>query len=92
MKVSTAFGEVEMADLIHCYEISKKAAERKYEKRLDFLLSDEGKEWNRKKAKAYYEKNKEKVLAKRKIYNETKKAQKTQPVAPVQTFVKEFLE
>jgi hypothetical protein len=72
--VKTEFGEVPLDVLVHKYEVEMKREARKYIKRLEFLQTDQGKEWNRSKAKAYYERNREKVLAKRK---ETYQAKKT---------------
>jgi hypothetical protein len=84
MKVTTAYGEVDVSTLIHHYEVYKKAEEKKYEKRLEFLLTDEGKEWNRKKSKSYYERNKQTILAKRKELYEPKRVKKT-PVEGVES-------
>lgn len=63
---TTEYGEVPIDVLVKRYELEKKREAKKYEKRLTFLQSDEGKAWNREKAKAYYERNKATVLAKRK--------------------------
>jgi len=80
---TTSFGEVPIDVLVKRYENEKKRAAKKYERRLTFLQSDEGKEWNREKAKAYYERNREKVLAKRKAAYEAKKAPgSSEPPAP----------
>ncbi len=57
-KVQTSFGEVDLPALVRAYERTKKQDERKKA----WLKTDKGKEWNRTKAKEYYEKNKEKVL------------------------------
>lgn len=66
MKIATAYGEVDVSVLVHHYEVYKRNEEKKYEKRMEFLMTDEGKEWNRRKSKEYYLRNKEKILEKRK--------------------------
>ena len=71
--VTTSFGEVPLDTLVKKYETERAREARKYEKRLEFLHTDEGKAWNRAKAKAYYERNKEKILLKRKASYQTKK-------------------
>jgi hypothetical protein len=83
--VTTSFGEVPLDVLVKRYELEKKRDVKKYERRIAYLQTDEGKEWNREKAKAYYERNKEKVLAKRKAMYEAKKAAgSSEPPAPAQ--------
>ena len=71
---TTEFGEVSLDVLVKRYELEKKREAKKYERRLIFLQTDEGKEWNRMNAKQYYERNKATVLAKRKAAYEAKKA------------------
>lgn len=71
---TTEFGEVPIDVLVKRYESEKKREARKYEKRLAFLQTDAGKEWNRAKAKLYYEKHKAEVLARRKDWYKHKKA------------------
>lgn len=66
MKIATAYGEVDVSVLIHHYEVYKRNEEKKYEKRMEFLMTDEGKAWNRQKSKEYYLRNREKILEKRK--------------------------
>jgi hypothetical protein len=73
----TSFGDVPIDVLVKRYELEKTREAKKYEKRLIYLQSDEGKAWNREKAKAYYEKNKATVLAKRKALYVPKKAPKS---------------
>lgn len=75
--VTTSFGDVPLEKLVKHYEAEKKREQKKAEKRLEFLQTDAGKEWNRSKAKAYYERNREKVLAKRKAIYVSKKAPKS---------------
>lgn len=66
MKIQTAYGEVDQEILVRCYETYKRNEEKKYEKRIEFLMTDEGKKWNREKSREYYLRNREKILAKRK--------------------------
>jgi hypothetical protein len=83
--VPTSFGEIPLDVLVKRYENEKQREVRRYEKRLEFLQTDAGKEWNRVKAKAYYERNKAKVLAKRKAtYVPRKAAKSSEPPAPAE--------
>jgi len=59
--VKTSYGEVTLETLIRVYETSRKHSQ----KRDDWFKTEEGKAYQRQKAKQYYEKNREKVLAKR---------------------------
>lgn len=59
--VQTAFGEVAFEEVLRAYEKTKQYAINKAE----WLKTEEGKEYNRKKAKEYYERHKDKVLEKR---------------------------
>ena len=59
--VKTAFGEVPFEEVLRVYEKKQESARVKAE----WLKTDEGKEYNRQKAKEYYERHKEKVLQKR---------------------------
>jgi hypothetical protein len=59
--VKTQFGEVPLADLVRAYEQKK----QKLHERAEWFKTDAGREYNRMKAKQYYDKNKEKILAKR---------------------------
>lgn len=61
--VVTQFGEVPLAKLIAAYEQKK----RSLQERNEWFKTDAGKEYNRMKAKQYYERNKEKILAKRAV-------------------------
>lgn len=65
-KVQTAFGEADIPALVRAYESMKKHDEKKKA----WLKTDRGKEWNREKASAYYEKHKEEVLEKRRVMYE----------------------
>jgi len=62
--VTTAYGEVSLDTLIHNYEVYRSLDKRRQEKRREFLQTEEGKKYNRERAKAYYERNKEKVREK----------------------------
>lgn len=77
--VATSFGEVPLETLVKRYESERQREAKKYEKRLEFIQTDEGKAWNRAKAKAYYERNKEKILLKRKEIYKSKKETSTTP-------------
>jgi|LakMenEpi03Aug12_release.lakeMendotaPanAssembly.Ray.scaffolds.fasta_scaffold536640_2 hypothetical protein len=59
--VHTQFGEVPLADLVRAYEQKK----QKINERNEWFKTDAGREYNRMKAKQYYDKNKEKILEKR---------------------------
>lgn len=71
--VTTAFGDVPIDALVKRYEAEKRRDAKKYERRLAFLQTDEGIEWNRQKAKSYYERNREEILLKRRAYYIAKK-------------------
>ena len=60
-KIQTAYGEVSLQTLLNAFEKKKQYEETKKE----WLKTDAGKEYQRKKAKQYYEKHREEVLAKR---------------------------
>lgn len=59
--VTTQFGDVPLAALILAYEQKK----QKMHDRNEWFKTDAGKAYNRMKAKQYYDKHKEEVLAKR---------------------------
>jgi hypothetical protein len=80
---TTSFGEVPIDVLVKRYELEKKRDAKRYEKRMTYLQTDEGKAWNREKAKAYYERNKVKVLAKRKVFYASKKTSESIPVESI---------
>lgn len=71
--VNTSFGEIPLDKVIKRYEAIVAQEKRKYERKMEFLQTDEGKQWNREKAKSYYERNKEFVLAKRRAAYQAKK-------------------
>lgn len=64
--VQTSYGEVPLEVLVNRFETFKAKNRESYLKRAEYLKSEEGKEWNRQRAKAHYEKHKEEILAKRK--------------------------
>ena len=85
-QIQTSLGSVSLERLIKVYEMYTTSAEKKYEQRLEWLKTEEGKQYNRAKAKAYYEKNKEKVRAKNLARYVHKKPKKTEvTVTPVET-------
>lgn len=71
--VSTTFttqhGNVKWEDLLKAYGEVKK---RKEQRQL-YLQSEKGKEYNRAKAKAFYQRHKDKILEKRKLQYDTDK-------------------
>lgn len=79
--VATSIGDVPLEKLVKHYETYVNQEKRKYQKRLDYLATPEGKEWNRLRAKSYYERNKQKVLEKRKAAYQAKKETSASPDA-----------
>ena len=79
--VSTSFGDVPIEKLRHLYETYKQNEEKKAEKRRAFLQTEEGKIQNRKRAKEYYERNRDVIKAKAKAKYIPKKA-RAPPSAP----------
>ena len=59
--ITTPYGDIPVSRLVTAFAATQRHAERKRE----WLQTDEGKAYNRQKAKEYYERNKEKVLEKR---------------------------
>lgn len=68
MSVETEFGQVNIPVLIRMYENQR----RHLIERNEWRKTEAGKEYNRKKAKEFYERNKEQILAKRKALYEVK--------------------
>ncbi len=66
---TTAYGEATIQDLLTAYEKKKRYEAAKKE----WMKTDAGKEYNRKKAKDYYERHKTEILAKRTARYETDK-------------------
>ena len=64
--VATQYGDVPLEKLIHHYAVYREQEKKKAEKRNEFNQTEEGKELNRSRAKSYYERNRELILAKRK--------------------------
>lgn len=71
--VLTKYGDVSLETLIEKYEQWKKSIEKHVEARTNFLQTEEGKEWNRKNSKTYYEKHKSEILEKRRLAYQKKK-------------------
>ena len=63
--IQTAYGPTTLAELIRVYEQVKRQNQEHYERRKDYLSTEEGKEWNREHARRYYEAHREAILAKR---------------------------
>ena len=89
--INTQFGEVSLQTLVKRYETQRKQDMKNLEKRREFLQTDEGIAWNRGRAKSYYEKNRELVLAKRKAIYAAKK-QTQRPGSPLPSELPEFTE
>lgn len=71
--ISTQFGAVAVDELIRVYNNHKASNLRAQEKRKQWIQTDEGKQYNRTRAKNYYQKNKEAILEKRKTMYADKK-------------------
>ena len=67
--METQYGKVEIDDLVKVYE----ATQRRKEARKAYLQTEKGKEYNRQKAKAFYERHKAQILEKRKTQYEQDK-------------------
>jgi hypothetical protein len=65
--VQTDFGEQTIEEVVKGYTLWKRYMERCNTKRWLRNQTEEGKQANRAKAKAYYEQNKDKVLEKRRL-------------------------
>lgn len=66
--VQTSFGQVELPVLVKLYE----AQQKHFQARKEWLKTEEGKAYNRMKAKEFYARHKEEILAKRKALYEVK--------------------
>jgi hypothetical protein len=73
MEYETRYGTVPLQELIRVYELHRGARIRHQNRRLNFLQSEQGKEYNRARAAAYYERHKEAILEKRKETYQLKK-------------------
>lgn len=65
MKVQTDFGEQEIEEVIRCYNLWRKQMTKLNEIRWAYNQTEEGKLKNRARSKAYYEKHKEEIMARR---------------------------
>ena len=72
-KVNTAYGEMTVAELVVYAEKWKRLMEKHNALRHRYNQTEEGKIKNREKAKSYYERNRDKVLEKRRAIREKKK-------------------
>ena len=63
MPYPTAFGDASIEQLVKTYEAHKRSIEKLNERKRAYLQTEEGKEKNRARSRAYYEKNKEAVRA-----------------------------
>lgn len=72
--IETKYGKVTLETLIGHYEKYREQEAKKYEKRKEFFQTEAGRQYQRKRAKMYYEKNKELVNMKNKARYLAKKA------------------
>ena len=72
-KVKTAYGEMTVAELVKYTEMWKAMAKKHNDLKCKYNQTDEGKEKNRERARDYYERNRDKVLEKRREANDLKK-------------------
>lgn len=70
---TTEYGKVPVSELVRYYEMHKRMLDRIAAKKNEYNQTEEGKQKNREHAKQYYEKNREKILEKRKIKYQAKK-------------------
>jgi hypothetical protein len=73
MNVQTDYGEQPLDEVIRCYHLWKAMIARSTEIKHQINQTDEGKVQNRMRAKAYYERHKDEIIAKRKAAYEAKK-------------------
>jgi Zn-finger nucleic acid-binding protein len=73
--VQTTYGDVEIPELVRCYELWRGMITKQNEIRRKYNQTEEGKTKNREKAKDYYEKHKQEILQKRKAYRDKKKSE-----------------
>ena len=71
--IQTESGAIPVEDLVRVYEQYRRNNQRNQERRRQFLQTDEGKEYNRDRARAYYDKNKKAILEKKKEQYAAKK-------------------
>jgi len=73
MEHDTDYGKVSTDELLRVFHMWKKMIAKGNERKCEFNQSEQGKEKNRANAKKYYEKHKEEILAKRKVYYDSKR-------------------
>lgn len=66
MEYDTEFGKVKVEELIRVYGLWKTQITKANERRVEFLQTEEGKQWNRDNARRYYERHREEILARKK--------------------------
>lgn len=66
MEYDTEFGKVKVEELIRVYGLWKNQITKANERRVEFLQTEEGKQWNRDNARRYYERHREEILARKK--------------------------
>ena len=70
--IQTDFGFVPLDRLIKIFNSYQRQANKHMEKRSEFLKSEEGKVYNKVRARDYYKKHREEILVKRKLANQKK--------------------
>ena len=73
MKVTTDYGEQEIEEVIRCYNLWRKSMINHNKLKSAYNQTEEGKLKNREKVKSYYERNKDRILEKRKDRYQQKK-------------------
>lgn len=72
-RIQTTYGAIPLDVLIKRFETQQKAQNKMKAKRLDYIQTEEGKLMNRTRAKEYYERHKQTILAKRKAAYQSRK-------------------
>lgn len=73
--VQTEFGAIQVDELVRIYRKHRQSIARRQEMQNLFLQTPEGKQYNRERAKAYYDRHKEAILEKRKEAYQIRKQQ-----------------
>lgn len=73
-KVQTAYGEMTIPELVRYYEMWRAMMIKHNENKNKYNQTDEGREKNRERAREYYDRNRDKVLEKRRAKREEEKS------------------
>lgn len=90
MKVTTDYGEQEIEEVIRCYNLWRKSMTKHNEIRHEYNQTEEGKTKNCQRAKNYYERHREEILAKRKLRYRSSDGNNTLP-ADIKEMVQDFM-